>query len=205
MGNKGTAVGYARVSTADQNPNLQLDALRSANCDRIFEERASGAQADRPELARALDHLRDGDTFVVWRLDRLGRSLKDLVRIVNELEARGVGFQSLQESIDSTTPSGRLTFHIFASLAEFERELVRERTRAGLAAARSRGRRGGRPSVMTPKKLAVARALLKEVDSDGKSAHTYESVAETIGVSRSTIYRALRKAPESSSAKSTSK
>jgi DNA invertase Pin-like site-specific DNA recombinase len=151
--------GYARVSTLDQDPALQHDALAAASCVRVFTDRASGALEERVELARVFDHAREGDTVVVWRLDRLGRSLRYLVDTITELERRGVGFRSLSESIDTTTPGGKLVFHIFAALAEFERDLIRERTRAGLDAARARGRNGGRPSVMTAEKLRVAREL----------------------------------------------
>src|SRR5512144_2758492 len=152
-------LGYARVSTFEQDPALQLDALAAAGCGRVFTDHASGALQERVELARVLDHARRGDTRVVWRLDRLGRSLRHLVDTVTELERRGVGFRSLSESIDTTTSGGKLVFHIFAALAEFERDLIRERTRAGLVAARARGRSGGRPSVMTAEKLRVAREL----------------------------------------------
>ncbi len=141
--------GYARVSTADQNPDLQLDALRAAGCSRIFIDYASGAKTARPELARALDHLRAGDTLIVWKLDRLGRSLPHLVETVKALSDRDVGLRSLQDPIDTTTPGGRLVFHVFAAMAEFERDLIRERTNAGLAAARARGRVGGRPPALT--------------------------------------------------------
>jgi DNA invertase Pin-like site-specific DNA recombinase len=153
----GHLLGYARVSTTDQHPDLQVDALTQAGCYRVFTDCASGARTDRPQLTAVLDQLRPGDTLLVWKLDRLGRSLRHLVDTVTELADRGVGFRSLQESIDTTTPGGKLVFHVFAALAEFERDLVRERTTAGLAAARARGRIGGRPSVMTADKLAVAR------------------------------------------------
>ena len=136
-------IGYARVSTDDQNLNLQKDALTRAGCERILEDRQSGAKADRPGLRDALDYARDGDTLTVWRLDRLSRSLKDLIDLVSQLEARGIGLKSLHESIDTTSSSGKLIFHVFGALAEFERNLIRERTQAGLAAARARGRRGG--------------------------------------------------------------
>ena len=152
-------LGYARVSTLEQDPALQHDALAAADCVRVFTDRASGALDERVELARVLDHARVGDTVVVWRLDRLGRSLRHLVDTITALERRGVGFRSLSESIDTTTPGGKLVFHIFAALAEFERDLIRDRTRAGLEAARARGRNGGRPSVMTADKLRVAREL----------------------------------------------
>jgi DNA invertase Pin-like site-specific DNA recombinase len=180
----GHLIGYARVSTTEQNPALQLDALRAAGCQRVFSEEAS-AVAERPELARALDHLRSGDTLVAWKLDRVGRSLRHLIDTVRGLEERGVGFRSLRETIDTTTPGGRLEFHVFGALAEFERDLIRERTHAGLAAARARGRRGGRPTVMTPEKRKAARRLY-----DGRQ-HTIAEIAATLGVRRATIYRSL--------------
>jgi len=178
-------LGYARVSTLEQDPALQHDALAAADCVRVFTDRASGALDERVELARVLDHAREGDTVVVWRLDRLGRSLRHLVDTITELEHRGVGSRSLSESIDTTTPGGKLVFHIFAALAEFERDLIRERTRAGLEAARARGRYGGRPSVMTAEKLRVARELY-----DARE-HTTAQIAEVLGVSRATLYRHL--------------
>ena len=138
-------IGYARVSTQDQNPELQLDALRQEGCEKIFTEKLSGARRDRPELKAALEYMRSDDTLVVWKLDRLARSLKQLIETVEDLEERGIGFSSLTEAIDTTTPSGKLVFHIFAALAEFERSIIRERTMAGLNAARERGRLGGRP------------------------------------------------------------
>jgi Resolvase, N terminal domain len=145
----GHQLGYARVSTTDQQPQLQVDALKAAGCYRVFTETASGARSDRPTLAQLLDQLRPGDTLVVWKLDRLGHSLRHLVDTVTGLAERGIGFRSLQEAIDTTTPGGKLVFHVFAALAEFERDLIRERTAAGPAAARARGRHGGRPSVLT--------------------------------------------------------
>jgi DNA invertase Pin-like site-specific DNA recombinase len=178
-------VGYARVSTIDQNPALQHDALDGAGCTRIFTDTASGALDQRPQLSAALDYLRPGDVLVVWRLDRLGRSVRHLTETVNTLAERGIGFRSLTEGIDTTTPAGKLVFHIFASLAEFEREIIRERTNAGLAAARARGRTGGRRPKMTPGKLATARQLY-----DGR-AHTVAQIAEIVGVSRATLYRHL--------------
>lgn len=141
-------IGYARVSTADQNPDLQEDALQKAGCEKIFRDVASGAVDSRRGLAEAIDYARDGDTLVVWKLDRLGRSMKHLIETVNGLAARKVGFQSLRESMDTTTSGGKLIFHVFGALAEFERELIRERTQAGLRAARARGRNGGRPAKM---------------------------------------------------------
>jgi DNA invertase Pin-like site-specific DNA recombinase len=156
-------IGYARVSTQDQNPQLQLDALTAADCERSFVERASGAQRERPELQAALEYIREGDTLVVWKLDRLARSLKQLIETVESLETRKIGFRSLTENIDTTTPGGRLTFHLFAALAEFERSIIKERTTAGLAAARARGRKGGRPPSLNAKDLRPRRcwAILK--------------------------------------------
>ena len=155
-------IGYARVSTADQNPDLQEDALQKAGCEKIFRDVASGAVDSRRGLAEAIDYARDGDTLVVWKLDRLGRSLKHLIETVNGLAARKIGFQSLRESMDTTTSGGKLIFHVFGALAEFERELIRERTQAGLRAARARGRNGGRPAKMDARKISMARAL-KEI------------------------------------------
>jgi DNA invertase Pin-like site-specific DNA recombinase len=178
-------IGYARVSTDDQSAHLQIDALKAAGCEKVFKETASGSLAHRPQLDKMLDHLRSGDVVVVWRLDRLGRSLKNLIALVEELADRGVGFRSLTENIDTTTTGGKLIFHIFAALADFERELIRERTNAGLAAARARGRVGGRPPTMTADKIKVARRMYKSKD------HTVEAIAKTLGVSRKTIYRHL--------------
>src|SRR5208282_4250747 len=153
-------IGYARVSTLEQEMALQLDALRAAGCDRIFEDRASGAKTDRPGLAQALAFVREGDVLVTWKLDRLARSLPHLIETVNRLEKTGAGLQSLTEAIDTTTPGGRLIFHVFGALGQFERDLIRERTRAGLAAAASRGRRGGRKPVASADKLLRAKALV---------------------------------------------
>jgi DNA invertase Pin-like site-specific DNA recombinase len=182
-----TLIGYARVSTDDQKASLQIDALKAAGCLKVFTDKASGSLAHRPQLDKMQEHLREGDVLVVWRLDRLGRSLKNLIELVEGLAARGVGFRSLTESIDTTTTGGKLIFHVFAALAEFERELIRERTNAGLAAARARGRLGGRPPVMTPEKIKVARDMY-----DSKE-HTVEAIARTVGVSRKTVYRHLEK------------
>jgi DNA invertase Pin-like site-specific DNA recombinase len=182
------ALGYARVSTAEQHLHLQVDALTAAGCCRVFTDTASGAAgalAARPELDRLLDQLRPGDTLVVWKLDRLGRSLRHLVDTITALADRGVGFRGLQEQVTTTTAGGKLVFHIFAALAEFERDLIRERTQAGLAAARARGRRGGRPSVMTSDKIAVARKMY------GSRQYTVAAIAKTLGVSRASIYRHL--------------
>lgn len=180
-------IGYARVSTFEQNASLQIDALNEAGCKRIFQDRVSGAKADRPGLHEAIEYLRTGDSLVVWRLDRLGRSLKHLIETVAVLEAKGIGFQSLQESIDTTTSGGRLIFHIFGALAEFERNLIRERTMAGLAAARARGRRGGRPKALTdPLKIE---SLYKLYD-EGK--YSIKDICRVSGISKSTLYAYLR-------------
>ena len=176
-------VGYARVSTQDQNPELQIDALNQSGCERIFKEKASGAKRDRPELNAALDFVREGDTIVVWKLDRLARSLKQLIETVEELESRGIGLKSLTESIDTGTSGGRLVFHIFGALAEFERSIIRERTVAGLQAARARGRVGGRPKALTEDDVAAARAMLKQPDI------TVKDIAERLNVSVATFYR----------------
>ena len=179
-------IGYARVSTHDQSLALQQDALARAGCEKIFTDTASGATTDRDGLGSAISHLRPGDTIVVWRLDRLGRSLRHLIETVTELEARGIGFKSLQESIDTTTTGGKLVFHVFAALAEFERGVIRDRTLAGLAAARSRGRRGGRPPAMDEKQVALARRMRAD------SATTIADVCRALGVSRATLYRSLK-------------
>ena len=178
-------IGYARVSTIDQNLDLQMDALKTAGCDKVFADKLSGAKDDRPGLQEALEYAREGDTLVVWRLDRLGRSLPHLIQTTTGLEQRGVGFKSLQEGIDTTTSGGKLVFHIFAALAEFERSLTRERTQAGLKAARARGRNGGRPKALTDHQLKMAEAMLGAPDT------TMVQVAEHFGVARSTLYRLL--------------
>ena len=178
-------IGYCRVSTQDQSLDLQQDALQKAGCERIFSDVASGAKAAREGLREALDFLREGDTLVVWRLDRLGRSLAHLLEVVNTLHARHIGFRSLQESLDTATSSGKLVFHIFSSLCEFERDLVRERTQAGLAAARAQGRHGGRPKVMNAKQVAMAVALRQDPQT------TVTDICQTLGVSRASLYRYL--------------
>jgi DNA invertase Pin-like site-specific DNA recombinase len=179
-------VGYIRTSKKDQNPDLQRRELEEFGCVRIFEEQISSRKADRPELGAALGYCREGDELVVWKLDRLGRSLRELIDLVNGLRDRGVEFVSLRESLDTTTPGGKLVFHVFASVAEFERDLIRERTMAGLEAARARGRKGGRKPVMDEKKLALASAMLKNREI------SVREVCEAVGVSRSTLYRHLR-------------
>lgn len=180
-------VGYARVSTIEQNADLQHDALIAAGAVRVFTETASGAATVRPELARALRYLNSGDTLVVWRIDRLGRSVKDLIEIVNELHARGVQFRSVTEAIDTSTPGGELVFHIFASVAQMERRLITERTRAGLIAARARGRHGGRPTVMTPPRLKEALRMREE-------GATLQYIADALQVSRASVVRAVGRA-----------
>jgi DNA invertase Pin-like site-specific DNA recombinase len=181
----GYRVGYARVSTLEQDDALQRDALTAAGCQRIFTDKASGKLEQRPALDTMLDQLRSGDTVVVYRLDRLGRTLRHLIDTVNDLESRGIAFLSLTESIDTSSPGGKLVFHVFGALAEFERDLIRERTMAGLAAARARGRTGGRPTVWSPEKLDVARSMYRAGE------HDVASIARVVGVSRASVYRAL--------------
>ena len=175
-------IGCARVSKEEQNLDLQHDALRAAGCERIFDDKASGARTERPGLNRALEQLRDGDTPVVWRLDRLGRSLKDLIARAEELKETGAGLKSLQESIDTTPSGGQLIFHLFGSLAEFERNLIRERTQAGLKAARARGRKGGRKKALAAKQRAHA------VDLCRSREHTVAEICSLMGISRATLY-----------------
>ena len=178
-------IGYARVSTKDQNLDLQRDALTRMGTERIFEDEASGARDDRPGLADALSHLREGDCLIVWRLDRLGRTMRSLITFVEDLRDKGIDFRSVTEGIDTTTPAGRFFFHVLAALAQMERELIRERTNAGLAAARARGRKGGRKPKLTARQIAHARRLLDDRDT------TIKEVAASFGVDRATIYRAL--------------
>jgi DNA invertase Pin-like site-specific DNA recombinase len=181
----GLKLGYARVSTLDQNLALQQDALKEAGCEHIYVEQMSGAVTDRPALLDALQYARSGDTLIVWKLDRLARSMKQLIETVEKLRLRGIGFRSLTESIDTTTAQGVLVFHMFSALAEFERALIRERTRAGLKAAKRMGRTGGRPAKLTEDDLDVARTLLANPDI------TVSDVADRIGVSAATLYRYL--------------
>jgi DNA invertase Pin-like site-specific DNA recombinase len=179
-------VGYARVSTSDQTLHLQHDALTKAGCIKIFTDTASGAQAERKGLTEAISYVRAGDTLVVWKLDRLGRSLKDLIARITELNDRKIGFKSLTENIDTTTSGGKLIFHIFGALAEFERDIIKERTNAGLAAARTRGKLGGRPKALSPERIKLARKLY---------ADTSTSVAEIckmLGISRHTLQRYVK-------------
>jgi DNA invertase Pin-like site-specific DNA recombinase len=182
-------IGYARVSTQEQTLDLQTDALKKIGCSQLFTDTASGAQTTRPGLEKALSYLRLGDTLVVWRLDRLGRSLKHLIEAVSQLQARGIGFRSITESIDTTTSGGKLIFHVFGALAEFERDIIRERTKAGLAAARARGRRGGRPRAIPPKRLAQLHALAADTSA------AIPDILDTFKISRATYYRYLRTSP----------
>jgi DNA invertase Pin-like site-specific DNA recombinase len=179
-------IGYARISTDDQNLDLQRDALKKAGCEQIYTDRVSGTKANRPGLTEALSHLRSGDILVVWRLDRLGRSLRHLIDTITELQERGVGFKSLTENIDTTTSGGRLVFNIFASLAEFEREIIRERTQAGLTAARARGKLGGRPKALSESKAEMARQLYLD------RTHSIAEICQTLGISRTTFYRYVK-------------
>jgi DNA invertase Pin-like site-specific DNA recombinase len=180
-------VGYARVSTHEQNLTPQTDALKKAGCQKIFDDKVSGAGSQRPGLDAALGYVREGDSLLVWRLDRLGRSLKDLIEIIGSLEKRGIGFRSLQESIDTTTSGGRLIFHVFGALAEFERNLIRERTRAGLAAARARGRKGGRPRALSSKKVELAYKLYDE------KKYTVKEICQILEISKPTLYAYLQR------------
>lgn len=182
-------LGYARVSTRDQNVDFQVDALKRAGCAKIYTDIASGARTERPALVELLSHLRAGDVLVIWKLDRLGRSLQHLVKLVNDLREREVGLLSLNDPVDTSTPQGRLSFNLFAALAEFEREMIRERTRAGLSAARARGRNGGRPKGLSPQAEATACAaetLYRE------RALPVQAIADKLGISKSTLYSYLR-------------
>ena len=178
-------IGYARVSTIEQNLDLQEDALKAAGCKKVYTDKTGGTRAERPGLERALADLRPGDKLVVWKLDRLGRSLKHLIETVTGLSDRGVGFQSLQEAIDTTTSGGKLVFHVFGALAEFERDIIRERTLAGLAAARARGRMGGRPRNLDDKKKRHAVMLHSD------PTNSVEDICRTLGISKATLYRYL--------------
>jgi DNA invertase Pin-like site-specific DNA recombinase len=184
-------VGYGRVSTLEQDLAPQIDELKKAGCGRIFQDKISGVKAERPGLEEALDFLREGDSLVVWRLDRLGRSLKHLLETVALLEERGIGFRSLQEAIDTTTSGGRLIFHIFGALAEFERNLIRERTLAGLRAARARGRQGGRPKVLDARKTELAYRLYDE------KKYALKEICQMLGISKPTLYAYLARREKS--------
>jgi DNA invertase Pin-like site-specific DNA recombinase len=182
-------IGYARVSTRDQNLELQIDALTKAGCDKIYQDIASGARAERPALNEMIRNLRPGDVLVIWKLDRLGRSLNHLISLVNDLMEKKIGLQSLHDPIDTTTPQGRLSFNLFASLAEFERDLIRERTQAGLSAARARGRNGGRPKGL-PQKAEATACAAETLYKEGKL--TVNEIAEKLGIAKSTLYAYLR-------------
>lgn len=188
VGRMAMLIGYARVSTDDQHLDLQRDALAKVGCERVFEDTASGAKAERVGLTALLGILRSGDTVVVWRLDRLGRSLKDLIHLVERLDGVGVALRSVQENIDTASVGGRLVFHVFGALAEFERNLIRERTQAGLSAARARGRKGGRKRRLSAEKQALALRLYHE------RKHTVEEICRLMGVGKSTLYNYLTQA-----------
>lgn len=179
-------IGYGRISTKDQNIDLQKDALTAESCEKLFFDVASGAKAKRPELDKLKEQLRAGDTLIVWRLDRLGRSVKDLVEWVNWLESEGIGFKSLQENIDTTTPTGKLVFHVFASIAEFERNLIQERTRAGLKAARTRGRVGGRKKSLDDVKHKALKQLYEA------KGHSIAELCDMFKISKQTLYSYVR-------------
>lgn len=187
-------IGYGRVSSQEQHPEAQEDALLLAGCEKVFIDKASGKLASRPELDKALLMLREGDSLVITKLDRLGRSLKNLITLSEELKERGVALVVLDQGIDTSTPIGRMFYQILGAVAEFERELIVERTHDGLAAARARGRVGGRKKALKPRQAALAREMYDELGEDGKRKHTVQHIAEELGVSRPTIYRYLEKA-----------
>jgi len=180
-------IGYARVSTQDQNLDLQNDALKGAGCEKIYTDKMSGAKTNRPGLEEILNILRKGDTLIVWKLDRLGRSLTHLISVMNILDERGIYFRSVQESLDTSTPGGKLIFHVFGALAEFERDIIRERTMAGLAAARARGRKGGRPRKLSKKQVEMAKKLIAD------PSIPVTEICTTLGVSKATLYRYVGK------------
>jgi DNA invertase Pin-like site-specific DNA recombinase len=182
-------IGYARVSTQEQDLTLQLDALKETGCSEIYQEKITGAKRGRPELRKMIDHLREGDVIVIWKLDRLARSLKDLVDLVNQIQEKGAALLSLNDQIDTTTSHGKFTFHIFAALSEFERDIIRERTKAGLAAARARGRKGGRPAGLS-KKAEHTAIIAEKLYLEGKLST--EEICEQLSISRGTLYKYLR-------------
>ena len=184
-------IGYARISTDEQKLDLQEDALRKVGCKQIYKDIASGAKTQRKGLDDALNYARPGDTFVVWKLDRLGRSLTHLIEIIRIIESRGIAFRSLQENIDTNTPGGKLIFHMFGALAEFERDLIRERTKAGLTAARARGRVGGRPKAMDDKKIRQAKALMADPNN------SIADICKSLNVKRSTLYKYVKSSNKS--------
>ena len=186
-------IGYGRVSTRDQNPDAQEDALKEAGCDRIFVDKASGKLASRPELDKALIAAREGDQFVVTKLDRLGRSLKNLIELVDRLKEQKVGLVILDQGIDTSTNMGRMFFQILGAIAEFEHAMMVERTHDGLAAARARGRVGGRKQALKPRQVKLAQVMYDELGDDGKRKHTVQDIADELGVARTTIYRYLNR------------
>ncbi|WP_431040081.1 recombinase family protein [Streptomyces sp. P9-1] len=186
-------IGYGRVSTRDQNPDAQEDALKEAGCDRIFVDKASGKLASRPELDKALTAAREGDQFVVTKLDRLGRSLKNLIELVDRLKEQKVGLVILDQGIDTSTNMGRMFFQILGAIAEFEHAMMVERTHDGLAAARARGRVGGRKQALKPRQVKLAQEMYDELGEDGKRKHTVQDIADELGVARTTIYRYLER------------
>ena len=179
-------IGYARVSTQDQHLDLQIDALKKAGCEKIFTDVVSGAKAKREGLDQALQYVREGDALVIWKLDRLGRSLKHLIEVVNMLNNKGIGLRVLQEAIDTTTTGGKLVFHIFGAIAEFERDLIRERTSAGLAAARARGKKGGRKHKLDAKKVSILKSMYADKNN------SVDDICDTLGISKPTLYRYLK-------------
>jgi DNA invertase Pin-like site-specific DNA recombinase len=186
-------IGYGRVSTRDQNPDAQEDALTGAGCDPVFVDKASGKLASRPELDKALIAAREGDEFVITKLDRLGRSLKNLIELSEQLDKKGVNLVVLSQGIDTSTPAGRMFFQILGAIAEFERALIVERTRDGLEAARARGRKGGRKQALKPRQVKLAQEMYDELGEDGKRKHTVQNIADELGVARTTIYRYLER------------
>lgn len=195
-------IGYGRVSTRDQNPDAQEDALKEAGCDPVFVDKASGKLASRPELDKALIAAREGDEFVITKLDRLGRSLKNLIELSEKLDKKGVNLVVLSQGIDTSTPAGRMFFHILGAIAEFERSLIIERTRDGLEAARARGRVGGRKQALKPRQVRLAQEMYDELGGDGKRKHTVQDIANELGVARTTIYRYLERGEVSREASS---
>ncbi len=185
-------IGYARVSTPDQKLRMQTDALKKDGCKKIFKEKASGAKSDRPEFLKMLEHVRKGDTVVVWKMDRLSRSMKDLLNTINIFEEKGIGFKSLNDPVDTTTPQGKLIFNIFSSLAEFEREIISERTKSGLAAARARGRLGGRPKGLSKEAKNKAEFAAMLYQKRGKEELSVSDICERVGCSKPTLYNYLR-------------
>jgi len=190
MSNVFMKIGYARVSTQDQNLDMQIDALKSVGCEIVFEEKISGKSKDRPELTKLFEKLRKGDTVVVWKLDRLGRSLKDLIDLITKMQQLDVSFLSIQDGINTNTATGRFTFNIFASLAEFEREIISERTKAGLTSARARGRKGGRPSGYSKDTIRKIKAVKTLYNAENSSS--VQDIADSLQISRATCYRYLK-------------